>query len=377
VAKHFVVRLTAEERKELQAIVSKGRKSVTRFKHSQILLQADVEGPGLTDEEIARGVLCHPNTVANIRQRFVEQGLPAALERKKQDRLSRQRVLDGVGEARLIALGCSAPPEGRCRWTLKLLADKLVELEIVPSISVETVRTVLKKNELRPHLRACWVIPPTHNGDFVANMEDVLDVYQRPRDPDCPVVCLDEQPVQLVKETKIPLPPKPGRPQRYDYEYERVGTSNNFMLTAPLEQWRRVSVRDTKTSLDWAQEVRQLVEEDFPNARKVILVCDNLSTHKVGALYEAFPPEVAGRIRDRLEIHFTPKHGSWLNIAEIELSVLTKQCLNRRMPDTQTLRREVTAWSRNRNNAQKGVKWQFTTPDARTKLDRLYPQIQI
>ena len=208
-------------------------------------------------------------------------------------------------------------------------------------------------------------------------MEDVLDVYQRPRDPDCPVVCLDEQPVQLVKETKIPLPPKPGRPQRYDYEYERVGTSNNFMLTAPLEQWRRVSVRDTKTSLDWAQEVRQLVEEDFPNARKVILVCDNLSTHKVGALYEAFPPEVAGRIRDRLEIHFTPKHGSWLNIAEIELSVLTKQCLNRRMPDTQTLRREVTAWSRNRNNAQKGVKWQFTTPDARTKLDRLYPQIQI
>jgi hypothetical protein len=220
------------------------------------------------------------------------------------------------------------------------------------------------------------VIPPKQNADFVANMEDVLDVYQRPYDPDCPVVCMDEQPVQLVKETVVPLPRRPGRAERYDYEYERAGCVNHFLFTAPLEGWRRVSVRATKTSVDWALEIRHLVDVDFPKARKIVLICDNLNTHKIGALYEAFPPEEAHRIRQRLEIHYTPKHGSWLNIAEIELSVLTKQCLNRRIQDADMLAHEVAAWATDRNLRQKGVNWHFTRNDARIRLTRLYPQPQ-
>jgi hypothetical protein len=230
-----------------------------------------------------------------------------------------------------------------------------------------------KKNELKPHLRKCWVIPPEQNGEFVAAMEDVLEVYKRPHDPKRPVVCMDEQPTQLIKETRIPLPVKPGEPERFDYEYERNGTAVNFMFTAPLENWRRVSVRERKTKVDWAEEIRQLVDVDFPDAEKIVLVQDNLNTHTPGALYEAFPPEEARRILERLEIHYTPKHGSWLNMAEIELSVFTRQCLERRMPDLPTLRSEAHAWYAERNGEAKGVNWQFSTSDARIKLKRLYP----
>jgi hypothetical protein len=187
---------------------------------------------------------------------------------------------------------------------------------------------------------------------------------------------MDEQPVQLIKETRIPLPLEPGQPQRYDYEYERNGTVNNFMFTEPLAGWRKVSVRKTKTSLDWAEEIRTLLDEDYPDAEKVILICDNLNTHKIGSLYEAFHPAEARRLASRLEIHFTPKHGSWLNVAEIELSILTRQCLDRRIPDQDTLETETSAWHQERNDNQKGVDWRFTTDDARIKLKRLYPQIQ-
>ena len=172
----------------------------------------------------------------------------------------------------------------------------------------------------------------------------------------------------------MPLPAMPSQPERYDYEYERNGTANNFMFTAPLEDWRKVSVRERKTKRDWAEEIRELVDVDFREAEKVVLVLDNLNTHTAGALYEAFPPEEARRILERLEIHYTPKHGSWLNMAEIELSVLTKQCLARRMPDVETLRAEALKWSIDRNAAAKRIDWQFTTETARVKLKRLYPQ---
>lgn len=207
-------------------------------------------------------------------------------------------------------------------------------------------------------------------------MEDVLEVYQRPFDPRRPVVCMDEQPVQLIRETRVPLPARPGRPLCCDYEYERAGTANHFLFTEPLRGWRQVSVRATKTSVDWAHEVKRLLDEDYAEADVVVLVCDNLNTHKEGALYEAFPPEEAWRLRQRLELHHTPKHGSWLNIAEIELSVLTKQCLERRIPDVATLERETRAWATSRNAKQKGVDWQFRTADARIRLKRLYPQYQ-
>jgi hypothetical protein len=221
------------------------------------------------------------------------------------------------------------------------------------------------------------VIPPEKNGEFVACMEDVLEVYRRAYDADYPVVCMDEQPTQLFKETRVPLPMEPGQPEKYDHEYERNGTANHFMFTEPLGGWRRVSVRERKTKQDWAQEIKELLDKDYPEAQRIILVCDNLNTHTFGSLYETFPPEEAWRLAQRLDIHYTPKHGSWLNVAEIELSVLTKQCLDRRIPDVPTLRRETAAWAHRRNASQTGVNWQFTADDARIKLKRLYPQIQL
>lgn len=208
-------------------------------------------------------------------------------------------------------------------------------------------------------------------------MEDVLEVYQRPYDPDRPVVCLDEQPTQLIAETRTPLPIEPGQPPRHDYEYERIGTANNFMVTEPLAGWRKVNVRETKTAIDLAEEIKELLDVDYPDADRVILIWDNLNTHAPASLYKAFPPAEARRLLDRLEIHYTPKHGSWLDIAEIELSVFTKQCLTRRISEIETLRREAKAWADRRNKEQTGVDWQFTTEDARTKLKRLYPQAKM
>jgi uncharacterized small protein (DUF1192 family) len=206
-------------------------------------------------------------------------------------------------------------------------------------------------------------------------MEDVLDVYHRPRDPECPVVCLDETSKQLVAETRVPMPAKPGRPARHDYEYERNGTANLFMLFAPLEGWRHVKVTDRHTAVDYAHLLKEVSDTWFPNVPKIALVQDNLNTHKPASLYEAFPAEEARRLVERFEWHYTPKHGSWLNMAEIELSVLTTQCLDRRIPDKAMLTEETAAWEAERNNKHSKADWQFTTADARLKMKRLYPSI--
>jgi len=208
-------------------------------------------------------------------------------------------------------------------------------------------------------------------------MEDVLEVYKRPFDPDRPVVNMDEQPVQLIKESRHKIAATPGNPERVDYEYERNGTAVNFMFTEPLSGWRKVNVRERRTAIDWAHEIKELLEIDYPAATKVVLVCDNLNTHKPASLYKAFEPAVARSLLERLEIHYTPKHGSWLNIAEIELSVLTKQCLDRRIPDIETFRSETAKWAQERNAGQKSVDWRFTTDQARIKLKRLYPKIEM
>jgi transposase len=221
------------------------------------------------------------------------------------------------------------------------------------------------------------VIPPKENAEFVAAMEDVLEVYRRPYDPRRPVVCLDEQSKQLVKETRQPIAAQPGRKQRIDYEYERNGTANLFMRFEPLAGRRRVKVTDQRTKVDFAQVIREMVDEDYPAAEMIVLVMDNLNTHKPASLYEAFEPAEARRLVEKLEIHYTPKHGSWLNMAETELSILTKQCLDRRIPDVATLRREIAAWERIRNKAESKINWQFTTHDARIKLKKLYPSIQV
>jgi len=221
------------------------------------------------------------------------------------------------------------------------------------------------------------VIPPQQDAEFVACMEDVLDLYQRSYDSDYPLVNMDEQPVQLLKETRQPLPSKPGAVRRYDYEYERAGTACVFLFTEALRGWRQVSIREQRTAVDWAEEMRELLTCRYAKARKVMLVCDNLNTHKLASFYEAFSPAEARQLAQRLEIHYTPKHGSWLNIAECELSVLSRHCHKDRTGSIAALRGKVMPWAKERNQRQRGVDWQFTTDDARIKLKRLYPHVQL
>jgi len=206
-------------------------------------------------------------------------------------------------------------------------------------------------------------------------MEDVLEVYQRPHDPARPVVCLDETLKQLIKETRRPIPPRPGQPARHDYEYERNGTANLFMLFAPLEGWRHVEVTDHHTAVDYAQILRDLSDEYFPSAAKIVLVQDNLNIHTPASLYQAFPPAEARRLTERFEWHYTPKHGSWLDMAESEIGVLSRQCMGRRIPDKQTLTDEVSAWQSQRNKNHTKANWQFTNENARIKLHQLYPAL--
>ena len=230
-----------------------------------------------------------------------------------------------------------------------------------------------KKNELRPHLNDYWCIPPKENAEFVACMEDVLAVYSLPYNPLRPVICLDEKPYQLLGDVRNPLPMEPGSNEKIDSEYERHGTCSIFMINEPLAGWRHTSVRNQRTAEDWAEEIKELVDSR-PEVEKIILVMDNLNTHKWASLYKRFAPEEARRIVERLEIHYTPKHGSWLDMAEIELNVMTRQCLARRIDKIEIVQKELSAWEKERNNMGTKISWQFTTEDARTKLISLYPK---
>ena len=217
------------------------------------------------------------------------------------------------------------------------------------------------------------MIAPKANAAFVANMEDVLEVYQRPHNQKRPLVCLDETSKQLIAETRVPIPMKPGQTARHDHEYERNGVANLFMMFAPLEGWRHVKVTDRHAAVDYAQALKDLSDTHFPGAEKIVLVQDNLSTHTTASLYAAFPAAEARRLAERFEWHYTPKHGSWLDMAESELGILSTQCLDRRIPDKTKLIEEVTAWQENRNKHHAKADWQFTTADARVKLKTLYP----
>jgi len=223
-----------------------------------------------------------------------------------------------------------------------------------------------------------WCIPPKQNAEFVANMEDVLTVYARPYDPDYPVVCMDEKPFQLLDERYAPIPMnKTNHTQKYDCEYEKKGTCSIFLFTEPLAAWRHSQAFAQRTRKEWAHQVKWLLDKRYPKAKKVVLTQDNLNTHSITSLYATFPAKEAHRLAHRLEIHYTPKHGSWLNIAELELSAMTIQCLaKRRIPSIDHLNRELSAWHTARNANQRGVDWHFTTQDARTKLKHLYPVVK-
>ncbi|HWR62422.1 MAG TPA: IS630 family transposase [Clostridia bacterium] len=218
-------------------------------------------------------------------------------------------------------------------------------------------------------------MPAQYSGEFVARMEDILEVYALPYDPKIPLVCMDEQPYQLLGESREPVPMKPGQPGKQDYEYTREGTCSIFMFTEPLNGTRHVHVSRRRTKQDWALRIQELLDSFYPDVKRVRLVMDNLNTHTISSLYETFPPEVALNLARRLDIHFTPKHGSWLNIAEIELSAMTKQCLGRRIASIDKLQDQLSAWEAKRNSGTKSVDWQFKTEDARIKLKWLYPKI--
>ncbi|MEL7352224.1 MAG: IS630 family transposase [Cyanobacteria bacterium P01_A01_bin.116] len=376
--KKYIVRLSEEERVELQAVIKTLKGSSQKVRRAQMLLKADVEGPDWTDERISEAFCCRAKTVENVRKRLVEQGFESALNGVKRNRPPTEKLLDGEQEAQVLALRLSEPPKGYANWSLRLLARKVIELGIVESVSHETVRQTLKKTGMTNRKIEYWVIPPEADGEFVAHMEEVLDVYARPYNPECPVICMDEQPVQLHKEIKHPIPATANRPKRVDYEYERAGTASIFMLSEPLAGWRQATARNRRTKIDWATEVAALMDGRYAECPKVILVSDNLNTHTKGAFYETFEPERARQLVRRIEFCHTPKHGSWLNVAENELSAMTRQCVEgRRFGDLETLREEIAAWSTDINNTQRGVDWQLKVEDARCKLISIYPKIKL
>ncbi len=233
-----------------------------------------------------------------------------------------------------------------------------------------------QKNELKPWLKKQWCLPPKANGEFVFHMEDVLAVYRRPYDPQRPQVCLDEASKQLLKDKRERLPMRPGDPEYYDSEYEREGVCNIFVASEPLAGQRYLQVREQRTKKDFAEFVRELIDVHYPHAEKIVLIMDNLNTHSPASFYEAFAPAEAWRLAQKLEIHYTLTHGSWLNMAEIELSVLARQCLAERMPSIQVVQEQVSAWQQQRNHAQATINWRFTAEDARIKLKRLYPSLK-
>ncbi|MBE3561071.1 MAG: IS630 family transposase [Ktedonobacteraceae bacterium] len=371
--KHLIV-LSEEQRQEVEHVIRSGTAPARKIMHAHILLKSE---QGWSDQQIMDAFGAGEATIWRVRRRFLEHGLEDALSRRPQPERPEKRILNGVHEAHLIALCCGPQPEGRARWSMRLLADRFVQIGEVETVSYETVRRTLKKNELKPWLKEYWCIPPKSNAEFVYHMEDVLEVYQRPYDARFPQVCLDETSRQHLKDVAPALPVRPGSCEKIDYEYEREGVSNVFMACEPLAGKRFVQVTAQRTKGDWARFVRDLIDVQYREAEKIVLVMDNLNTHSPSSFYAVFEPAEACRLSQKLEIHYTPKHGSWLNMAEIELAVLTRQCLQRRIGTPEELSREVTAWQQARNAHQVTVNWRFTTQDARIKLKKLYPSLEV
>ncbi|KAF7961926.1 transposase [Cupriavidus sp. UYMU48A] len=363
----YRVELDQSEREALAAMLSGGKHAARKLKRAQILLAAHA---GKDDASIAATVAVGESTVYRTKRRFVEMGLEAALN--EQARPGAQRKLSGKEEALLIATACTNPPAGRARWTLELLADTFVKLTEHEELSRETVRRRLAENDLKPWRKDMWCIPKI-DAEYVARMEDVLDLYAEIPDPQHPVVCFDESPTQLIGEVRQPIPAEPGKPLRYDCEYKRNGTANLFVFLDAHRSWRKVKVTERRTADDFAQCMRDLVDIHYPQAPRIRIVLDNLSTHTPAALYQSLPPAEARRILQRIEFHYTPKHASWLNMVEIEIGVLRSQCLDRRIDCRDRLINEIAAWEQLRNASGARINWMFSTERAREKLAKAYP----
>ena len=371
----YHISLTEVERDFLKSLKRK-TKSSTIFSRCRVLLEADENRWNKrSTQTIAAKAGVTPATVAAVLKIFEEGGVSEVvkLNRNPSSDVSRLKATGDI-EAKIITKACSAQPEGYDRWTLTLL-EKELKVILEEPVSRATIGRVLRNNDIRPHLNAYWCIPPEEDAEFVAAMEDILDLYQQPYDPKYPLWCMDEKPYQLLDESRKPIPMKPGSIEKLDSEYVRNGTAAVFCFIQPHHGTIAEKVEPTRTAVDWAEKARYLVDVLNPDAEKIRLVMNNLNTHSIASLYKAFPPAEARRIASKLEIHYTPKHGSWLDIAEIAINIMTRQCLNRRLSSIEVLRRELDAWCENYNKNPSPISWQFQTKDSRTKLRRLHPDI--
>jgi transposase len=383
------VNLTYAEIEKLKSITHKGSgESARTIMHANILLLSN-DGLGekkKTVGDIAEMFDISPNTVNQVRNLYSNEGLDAAIKRKTRLTPPHISKITGDFEAQVIATALGPAPEGRARWTLRLLAEYSSEKKYIVSISHAAIGNMLNTNEVKPHLSKYWCTPKEHDAEFILHMEDVLGIYKREYNPQIPVICMDEKPLQLLDEIRervsakaLSVNPdtgikKPATVEKIDSEYVRCGHASIFMFTEPLRGWRHTVALMTRKKEDFAVLMREVSEKYYSDVNKIVVIVDNLNTHTPASFYETFPPKIAYALAQKFEFHYTPKHGSWLNIAECELSSLSLQCLgNKRISSLDILNTDLAAWEVDRNIRQKGVNWQFTTEDARIKLKRLYP----
>ena len=375
--RQYHVCLTEKERKIIKHFRKKSSCDTQR-KRYDIILNADEGKYGCDSsyESIAARTGVCVATVINVLRIYCEEGLEEAtvLRRNPKSDTARLKATGDV-EAKIIAKACSSPPEGRVRWTIRLLSDVSGVILETP-LSSATIGRVLHRNALHPHINEYWCIPPEEDAEFVAAMEDVLNIYAQPYDPNHPLWCMDEKPYQLQGEARAPIPMKPGKAKKVDSEYTRPGTASIACFIQPHTGRIIHDVRPTRTSVDWAEWIKYIVDEVEPDAKKIVLVMDNLNVHAKASLYKAFSPDEAWRIASKLEIHYTPKHGSWLDIAEIGIHIMSTECLNRRIPTFEALKSELKAWNDEYDRTPTPIHWQFTMDDARTKMRRLYPNVE-
>lgn len=374
----YNITLSKDERKIIKKFQKKTSSSHARTRCAILLAADSTYNCGKTYQAIADRAGSSVATVIKTLKEFSENGFTKTVTPNRNPNSDTARLkATGDVEAMVIATACSPAPKGYVRWTLNLLYNQMmVVLEDAVSISRATIGRILVKNDLRPHLNEYWCIPPNEDAEFVANMEDILDVYQQPYDPEYPLWCMDEKPYQILDESRNPLPMRPGDTAKIDSEYVRNGTVSIFCFVQPHTGKILHAVEPTRTAVDWAEKIKYLADEIEPDAKKIVLVMDNLNTHSVASLYKAFPPEEARRLARRLEVHYTPKHGSWLNIAEIAINIMTRECLNRRIPNMDALKMELKTWNAAYNQDPSPVNWQFQSEDSRTKLRSLYPDIE-
>lgn len=363
----YLVELTSSEIEQLELICRKGKHNVRKVKRAQLLLLANRKQH--TTEEIMQRVDVSSSTIFRTKRQYVEEGLEAALNEGA--RSGALRKTSARDDAMLIAIACTHPPTGYSQWNLSLLGDRLISLTDLESISYETIRRRLQENKLKPWQKKMWCIASI-DAEYIARMEDVLDLYAEPEDSQYPIVNFDEALKNLVADTRPSKLPTLERAAHVDYEYKRVGTANLFVFFDRHRGWRHVKVTERKTKKDFAQCMKELVDDLYPKAKKIRLVLDNLATHTAGALYEAFSPAEARRILKKIEFHYTPKHASWLNMVEIEIGTMNKQCLNRRIHSFELLEEELRAWEKSRNNTKSTINWLFNVDLAREKLEKAY-----